>query len=66
MRGDILILIEMLVVFGLVFGFGFWQLRSLKKEREADARKAAETEAATDAATEAARDDDTAGTSTDR
>jgi cytochrome oxidase assembly protein ShyY1 len=44
MRGDILILIEMLLVFGLVFGFGLWQLRSLKKEREADARKAAEAE----------------------
>jgi cytochrome oxidase assembly protein ShyY1 len=60
MRGDILILIEMLVVFGLVFGFGFWQLHSLKKEREADARKAAEAEAA------AARDDETAAGSGDR
>ena len=39
MDGQTLILIELLLVFGLVFGWGLWELRTLGREREADAAK---------------------------
>lgn len=39
MDGQTLILIELLLVFGLVFGWGVWELRKLRREREADAAK---------------------------
>ncbi len=39
MDGQTLILIELLLVFGLVFGWGLWELRTLRREREADAAK---------------------------
>jgi hypothetical protein len=39
MGGEHLILIELILVFGLVLGFGFWQLWSLRRERQRD-RKA--------------------------
>lgn len=44
MSGGTLILLEILLVLGLVFGFGIWQLVSLKREREKDAREAADRE----------------------
>jgi len=44
MSGGTLILLEILLVLGLVFGFGIWQLVSLKREREKDAREAADKE----------------------
>lgn len=49
MSGGWLILFETLVVLGLVFGFGLWELRSLKRlkaEREAKEREAREKEQA--------------------
>ena len=36
MSSNLLGLIELLLVFGAVFGFGFWQLRSLRRLRERD------------------------------
>jgi predicted negative regulator of RcsB-dependent stress response len=41
------ILIEVVLIFGGVLAFGWWQLRSLKKDREQTARERAEREAAT-------------------
>lgn len=34
MTAGLLGLIELLLVFGLLFGFGLWQLRSLKRREE--------------------------------
>ncbi len=34
--GSLLVLLELLLVFGAVFGFGFWQLWSLRRERKRD------------------------------
>lgn len=48
MNGGTLILLETLLVLGLVFGFGIWQLVSLRREREKDARDAAESESRAD------------------
>ena len=42
MSGNLLILIELLLVFGVIFWFGFSQLRGLKKLR---AKRDAETAA---------------------
>ncbi len=41
MSGNQLALIELLLVFGAVLGFGFWQLRILKRirDREPDQRE---------------------------
>jgi len=36
------ILIEVVLIFGGVLAFGWWQLRDLKKERERTRREAAE------------------------
>ena len=33
MSTDGVMLIKMLLILGLVLGFGFWQLRSLKKDK---------------------------------
>jgi hypothetical protein len=37
--GNLIILVELLLVFGLVFWFGWSQLRSLKRDREARERR---------------------------
>jgi predicted negative regulator of RcsB-dependent stress response len=37
------ILIEVVLIFGGVLAFGWWQLRDLKKEREKSARQARES-----------------------
>ncbi|MBK1696356.1 MULTISPECIES: hypothetical protein [Alphaproteobacteria] len=43
MDGGWIVLLEGMTVFGLLIGFGIWQLRSLKKmEREDKAKAAAE------------------------
>lgn len=34
MSGSILALLELLLVFGLLLGFGIWQLRSVRKKPE--------------------------------
>jgi len=34
MGGNLLILFELVLVFGLLIGFGFWQLRELRRLRE--------------------------------
>jgi hypothetical protein len=34
MSTDGVMLIKLLLILGLVLGFGFWQLRSLKKDRD--------------------------------
>jgi predicted negative regulator of RcsB-dependent stress response len=39
------ILIEVVLIFGGVLAFGWWQLRDLKKEREHSARERASREA---------------------
>jgi hypothetical protein len=31
---DILLLLELLLIVGVVFGFGFWQLASLRRDRK--------------------------------
>ncbi len=41
MDGDTLGLIEMTLVFGLVVGWGFWELHSLRRARERSARERA-------------------------
>jgi hypothetical protein len=30
---DILLLVELLLIVGVVFGFGFWQLASLRRDK---------------------------------
>ena len=39
MGGNVLALLEMLLVFGVVVGFGVWQLVSLRRERRRDEAK---------------------------
>ncbi len=41
-----LILLEALLIVGAAFGFGFWQLRSVKKDQEKTKRERAQREAA--------------------
>ena len=43
-----LILLEALLVVGAAFGFGFWQLRSVKKDQEKTKRECEQREAAKD------------------
>ena len=40
-----IVLIEIVLVFGGVLAFGWWQLRSIEKDREAARRKRASTDA---------------------
>jgi len=38
MRGDLAVLVEILLVFGVVMGLGFWELRRTRRaQREDDA-----------------------------
>ena len=48
MDSQTIVLIEVVLVFGLIVGWGVWELRKLKRERAADA--AAEQASATKAA----------------
>lgn len=40
-----IILIEVVLIFGGVLAFGWWQLRSVKRDQEESARKRAEQQA---------------------
>jgi hypothetical protein len=44
--GGVLILLELLLVFGLIVGFGVRELRSLKRARQNRARQAADDDQA--------------------
>ncbi len=46
MDGNVLIIVEAAVIFGLVIGFGVWELRKLRKLREHREREAASRDAA--------------------
>lgn len=41
-----IILIELILVFGSVLGWGLWELRTLRREKERDAQKARAAQAA--------------------
>lgn len=42
MSGTVLILAKLFLTFGLLLGFGFWQLWSLRRERSAGASRHSE------------------------
>lgn len=42
MPSNLILLLEVLLIFGGVFVFGFWQLRSLRRDAERAARSSAE------------------------
>lgn len=48
MDGHTLGLIEMVLVFGLVIGWGWWELRSLRRARERNLRAQQQAEASHD------------------
>ena len=44
MSGNLLIFIELLLVFGLVFGWGFRELHQLKKHRQTETKQERQAE----------------------
>lgn len=44
METSYLIIIELIVVLGAIFGFGFWELYKLRRSREADRTNASADE----------------------